>query len=389
MTFNLKYLLLPLSIMVCISENYINAIEMDNNINNNIVNPAVISDLKQSVKSFFSLITDSIDANEILQNYNMLYDNNITINVFRNNRRKMVKVLSKSLKLLNNNYKGIVSSNFNNHDFEANKNNMLNLINFSYDNNNENITTMQYNRYKDLFKESMKNVIYKMYNFIFNDNQYVNYGKHNISMLATMNNLFYNEQNPRINANEYKLMLEWLLYCNLNRLILYFKNAHGSIEQILKSFHSDTPLPLFKRRNFINAPNNHSTQYGVIIESIKLSLHHLIKLNIYNTYNNNGHKIKINDFFNITDNIRKILANDISEILFREYNMSVPDKNNIETELFNNSKFYMRKFSLLEIFDKVMSSFVNQIEDEHSDKIIENYNDFIASGFINLTIQNI
>ena len=128
----------------------------------------------------------------------------------------------------------------------------------------------------------------------------------------------------------------------LNRLILYLKmhDANSSSEKIMKSLENDYSLPLFKHRNFINAPNNLSTQYGVINSSIAFSLYHLIKLNIYNTYNNNGNNIKINNYIDINHNIRKIIANDISEILFREYNMSVQNKNNIETKLFNSSKFF-------------------------------------------------
>ena len=169
-------------------------------------------------------------------------------------------------------------------------------------------------------------------------------------------------------------------------------DANSSSEKIMKSLENDYSLPLFKHRNFINAPNNLSTQYGVINSSIAFSLYHLIKLNIYNTYNNNGNNIKINNYIDINHNIRKIIANDISEILFREYNMSVQNKNNIETKLFNSSKFYMIKFPLHKIFDKVMSLVIKQINDEHNkklDRIIKNYNYFIESGLINRVRKNI
>lgn len=68
------------------------------------------------------------------------------------------------------------------------------------------------------------------------------------------------------------------------------------------------------------------------------------------------------------------------------------NKNNIETKLFNSSKFFMRKLSLQKIFDKVMPLVTKQINDEHNkklDRIIKNYNYFIESGLINRVRKNI
>ena len=381
MKFNLKYLLLPLSIMVCISGNYSNAMEEENlnadpHISNNVTyaNPEQVNEFKQQVRSLCAAITDSTNANEILAAYNNLYDNTINNNIFINNKIKLITVLGKTLELTLGDYKDAVSSNFTNHIFETNKHHLFEIINFSY-NNNTNITELQLEQYKYIFKQSMKNIIYKMYNFLSNATT------HFVTCFIIIRTNDIYGQNL-ISNYERELISEWLLYCNLNQLICYFKRGGGSINTILTSLHNNHELPLFKKRNRkYDEMHPMEMEYAKINISIRFSLRSLLTLYIYNNYN--GRNISVKDYINIANKMRNAISNSIAEILFREYNLSIQEKENIKTDLFNDAKFYMKKFEFIKIFDSAMSAFLDQINEEHKnkiEKIKEKYSDFLASG---------